>query len=363
MNEPHSTLSSSSNLGENLIFLLSLPRSGSTLLQRILAGNPAIQTLDEPWLMLKPLYGLKHEEVFDTHIAKLAQKSVKNFLESLTGGEEDYFEAVRRMYGYLYERALAGSGKRYFLDKTPPYFYVIPELVRTFPNAKYIFLLRNPLGVLAGIHNFWIVRDWLALYGNKNDLLVGPTALLAGIEVLRGRGLVVHYENIVRNPEIEIKKVCEWLGINFNPEMVNYGTLALPEWKIGDQKLYAHSRPHTNSVDGWRTNLMDPQFWRVASDYLKVLGPETVTKLGYTYPELTQAVKAAQPSAVQMRFTWSLEWLLDKPREERPIWQQLGVRTISSLRARGPLATMALAAQRAKPSFLKSSDSLSAPVS
>jgi len=45
--------------GSNLIFILSLPRSGSTLLQRILGGHSQVHTVAEPWLMLNPLYALR----------------------------------------------------------------------------------------------------------------------------------------------------------------------------------------------------------------------------------------------------------------------------------------------------------------
>lgn len=43
----------------NLIFLISQPRSGSTLLQKLIATSNQIDTLQEPWLMLHPLYALK----------------------------------------------------------------------------------------------------------------------------------------------------------------------------------------------------------------------------------------------------------------------------------------------------------------
>ena len=49
----------SAYLGENLVFIISQPKAGSTLLQRLLAGHPDIQTSAETWLMLHPVYGLR----------------------------------------------------------------------------------------------------------------------------------------------------------------------------------------------------------------------------------------------------------------------------------------------------------------
>ena len=105
--------------GDNLIFLISQPRAGSTLLQRMLATHPEIYTTSEPWLMLHPLYALRPEGYEAEYNADWAQSAVRDFLQALPGGEDEYLEGVRRMYTYLYERAFAGSGKRYFLDKTP----------------------------------------------------------------------------------------------------------------------------------------------------------------------------------------------------------------------------------------------------
>jgi len=47
--------------GENMIFLISQPRAGSTLSQRMLGSHPDIYTVSEPWLMLHPLYPLRSE--------------------------------------------------------------------------------------------------------------------------------------------------------------------------------------------------------------------------------------------------------------------------------------------------------------
>ena len=128
--------------GEGLIFMISQPASGSTMLQRILGNHSQIHTLNEPWLMLHPLYALRgrgHEAEYD---ARAGWLRLKEFLKHVPAGNEAYLEGVRRMCAYLYDCALAPTGKRFFLDKTPPYYFIIPELQETFPDARIIFLLR-----------------------------------------------------------------------------------------------------------------------------------------------------------------------------------------------------------------------------
>ena len=48
---------------ENLILMISPPRAGSTMLQRILGSHSDIHTVSEPWLVLHPLYALRPEGI------------------------------------------------------------------------------------------------------------------------------------------------------------------------------------------------------------------------------------------------------------------------------------------------------------
>ena len=52
------------------------------------------------------------------------------------------------------------SDKRYFLDQTPQYHLIIPELLRVFPAASYVILFRNPLAVLVSMIAAWVPDDF-----------------------------------------------------------------------------------------------------------------------------------------------------------------------------------------------------------
>jgi hypothetical protein len=128
---------------KNLIFLISQPRAGSTLTQRILGSHREIYTVSEPWIMLHPLYALRRDGHQAEYSVQNSQKALDNFLNLHPEGKEAYFQAVRQMSLNLYEGLLRGSDKKYFLDKTPRYYYILPDLYRTFPDAKYILLIRS----------------------------------------------------------------------------------------------------------------------------------------------------------------------------------------------------------------------------
>lgn len=310
------------NLGENLIFLISQPRAGSTLLQRILGSHPHIHTVAEPWIMLHPLYAFKLDGEYPARWERLA---VQGFLQNLPEGEEDYLEGVRRMYGYLYERALHASGKLYFLDKTPLYYLIMPELYRIFPMARYIILFRNPLAVFYSIYRRWAKsnRHLLSnLVGShsafKNFLIKAPHLVLKGKEILGEQAVIAHYEQLVKDPETAMQRICRKLEVEFVPEMIDYGGHGLPRWGLGDQEmLYQHTRPVTHSADQWIEALRDPQLWRLLNDYLQWLGRETVNQMGYAYEELHQILESHRPGWPALWLTRSFQRLLQAAEKQR----------------------------------------------
>ena len=125
------------------IFLFSLPRSGSTLLQRLLAGHPDIMTVSEPWLLLPFCYAVKPEGLFSEYNHGWAAKALNEFILGLPNQELDYYKVLNRFALALYGGANKNNAL-YFLDKTPRYYLIIPQIVEIFPEAKFIFLFRNP---------------------------------------------------------------------------------------------------------------------------------------------------------------------------------------------------------------------------
>ena len=114
------------------IFLLSLPRSGSTLVQRVLAAHPQVATAAEPWVLLPHLYATRERGIAAEYTQPIAARAIAEFLRSLPNGERDYREALHDFVIDLYTRA-SSEGATYFLDKTPRYHYIVDDLLETFP--------------------------------------------------------------------------------------------------------------------------------------------------------------------------------------------------------------------------------------
>lgn len=280
----------------NLIFLISQPRAGSTLTQRILGTHREIYTVSEPWIMLHPLYAMRRDGYQAEYSIQNSQRALDNFLNLHPEGEDAYFQAVRQMNLSLYQGLLQTSGKRYFLDKTPRYYYILPELYRTFPEAKYILLLRNPLAIFCSIFNTFIQDHWWKIQYYQGDLLRAPNLIAQGLTDLQNKSLVLQYENLLVNPEIEIERVCNFLNVSFDAEIISYGDYNSEKWQFGDRSLIdQENKPMNQNCDRWQENLQNPIIWQSANNYLEFLGKDLLADLGYSYTQLKEILEKQKP--------------------------------------------------------------------
>jgi len=316
------------NRTDNLIFLISQPRAGSTMMQRILGGHPDIYTTSEPWLMLHPFYALKDKGIETEYSSTIAAKGVSDFISYLPGGQVEYYDRLREMYSTMYQRVIEKSGKLYFLDKTPRYYFIIRELHELFPKAKIIILFRNPLAVLASIISTWTKRDWYQLSKFKYDLIDAPNSLLEAVELLKTSCKSLLYENFLADPENLLKDICNYLNVDYIPEIVSYGESQHEKWSMGDQGvIYEKKQPDTSHTDKWKDILNNPQAWRVINEYCEFIGKDRFEKMGYEYDILKKIIDENKPSVEIDKHSIGLWELLDNTRsaliDNKRLTQQL----------------------------------------
>lgn len=338
--------------GENLIFLISQPRAGSTLLQRILGSHPEIHTVSEPWIMLHPIYATRADGIETEYRHSTARVGVESFIDALPDRRDDYDEGVRRMYAHLYSRALDASDKSRFLDKTPRYYLIIPELARVFPEAKFVLLFRNPLAVLASIVTTWARQNASVIQKTRLDLIRAPGLLLEGVQLLGDACSVVRFEELVSDPATVVSALCDRLGLEFHPPMIEYAGSSGENmsWVLGDQGMvYAHSRPRSDRAEGWKQTLMQGPLWRNwGRGYLRDLGRETIEAMGYDYDEPREVLggRARGFGVVWVNWETSL-----KPYEEYGLRQKIGVRCAAAIRRAGVLRAETRASLHARGLF------------
>ena len=293
-------------LGENLIFVISQPRSGSTLLQRLLAGHPDVQTSAETWLLLHPVYAFKDSGIETEFDSKFAAQGVTELLKNYSDGMHVYDDAIRQWANVIYSNVLKKNNKVYFLDKTPRYFFIIPELYRLFPKAKFIFLLRNPLAVLSSLLTTHVKDKWPVLSFFRPDLLQAPQLILNGIDLLMDDAIVIHYEEFVSNPEKNMSSLCESLGISYYKEMLDYSNTPTPIGGLNDPVgIHKHTAPSKDSLDKWKRLFASPQTSHFALSYVHMLGRDILEKYGYS-DELGDVIEQSEKSLLPERniFPW-----------------------------------------------------------
>jgi hypothetical protein len=262
------------------IFLLSLPRSGSTFVQRVLGAHPEIRTTAEPWMLLPLLYSLRSRGIYTEYGQSSAALAIEDFCARLPTGEADYRAAIRTFALELYAKAGGGEG-RYFLDKTPRYHLVVEEIIALFPEAKLVFLWRHPLAVVASIiHSFGHGRWNLQDYGI--DLYSGLASLIEASHRHRERSFAVRYEDLVAQPDQTWPRLFAHLGLEYDRGMLTRFTEVSVTGRVGDQiGTRAYLEPSTEPLDKWRGVLTNPLRKAWCRRYLRWLGKERLAVMGY----------------------------------------------------------------------------------
>ena len=210
------------SMGGNLIFVFSPPRSGSTMLQLMLDSHSQVAAAPEPHVLV-PLryagyYGQPQKADYDTVNVSLA---IREFVDRLPGGEQDYLSACRAYAGTMYEKTMATKPTaRYFVEKTPPNVLEWPFVVKVFPAARYVVLVRHPLAVFHSVAETFFAGDY-QLARRESDVLQQYVPRIAGfIREAPVEKMTVAYERLAQSPEPEARGILEMLGLEFEPAVV-----------------------------------------------------------------------------------------------------------------------------------------------
>jgi hypothetical protein len=204
---------------EQLIFIVSQPRAGSTYLQNLLSNNKEVNTCSEPWILLnfanqiKPeLVETKFENDLGNQAFHLYKKKYKNF-----DFEQKQKEYLLSLYSPMIE------GFNFVVDKTPRYWEIIDEIALLFPKSKIIVLKRNPLDVIKSMVHTWDLNTIEKLSVFKRDILLAPRKLQEFCVSQKNNlnVLEVSYESLINKTNNEGEKIYNWLGVAYNKDVLD----------------------------------------------------------------------------------------------------------------------------------------------
>jgi len=269
-------------------FIFSLPRAGSTYVQRVLSSAEGVCTIPEPWLM-PALFGILDGPA---PLAEFGYDHVRiglnDTLSRLPNGKEVWHNSIAEMTRTFY--GAIAEDDELFIDKTPRNAFFCAEIMQAFPDAKILFLWRNPLAVVSSINQTWGRGHWKT-YFYEYDLYKGLQSLVDGYRKHNDdpRVAAVRYEDLVSDPATHWPKVFSHFGIPYNEEGVQSPPKMLGA--MGDQLgQAAYSRTSASSKDQWKKGFGNGLRRRWARRYLNDVGNDALETMGYDKAELEAGI-------------------------------------------------------------------------
>ena len=278
----------------NPIFIFSLPRAGSTLLQRILMSHPEVASVAEPWLLLPLFYTMKANGTVSEFSHRTCQVAYKDFIANLPGKQNAYNRSLRKFILSLYSMQCKND-ERYFLDKTPRYYFIIPELAEIFPDAKFIFLFRNLRDVYSSIIRTWGNGNFHKLYENYVDLMEGPGLLSKGYELLADKSYALKYEDFVQNPERYLRDICDYLEIKYSGTLLDDFNKQDTRGRLGDPTgIKQYAKISKTPLNQWEITFNTFFKKRILYRYAKSINESIYAAQGYSKEKILKEIDKLQ---------------------------------------------------------------------
>jgi len=261
------------------IFVFSISRSGSTLVQRVIGAHDGVSTVSEPWLLLPQLFAFKAQGVQAEYVHPLMVSALEEFCTHLPNGVDDYRQELRDFVLRLYDKA-AGPDATHFLDKTPPYCLISEEIMRLFPEGRFIFLWRNPLSVIAStIQTFAAWHPTMA----RSDLFIGLPRLIDAYRLNRDRVHATRFELLTSGEVEPWSELISHLDLEFEPDALERFADVELGGRMGDPTgVTKYAALSSEPNEKWKAVLANPLRVEWCRRYLRFLGDDRLEVMGYS---------------------------------------------------------------------------------
>jgi hypothetical protein len=259
--------------GSRLVFAGGCPRSGLTLMRRMLAPHGRIAC--GPDTGLPPSIAMQ----WQAFASQLGDLHARDFdLKA-----EDVRRAMAELLTGLFDPTLARSRDQILIEKTSLNVAVFEQLARMLPQARFIHVVRDGRDVAASL----LQRDWTDPNGHPFPHVSRPDAALKywsdlvtlGLRAERalpGRVLRISYEGLVTRPKATLTAVCDFLDLPFNRTLLHFAGYPIELKGLERESLPLINKPLTRRRIGAGAEL---------DGHVPPQTRQLLTMLGYGAPE------------------------------------------------------------------------------
>lgn len=191
---------------DQAIFVVGMPRTGTTLVERIISNHPEVKSVGE----------LHNFELLLKQLAKLVEPKLTSKEQMLAATKVDFNELGK---AYIESVKPLTGGKHKFVDKLPLNILLAGFIAKALPNCKIICLDRAPLDTIVSNYRQMFSPDYAychysnSLENTARFYLEFKKLMHFWQENLPENFSVVNYENLVNNPEVEARKILSFCNL------------------------------------------------------------------------------------------------------------------------------------------------------
>ncbi|WP_370339780.1 sulfotransferase [Parvularcula marina] len=226
------------------IFITGMPRTGTTLVERILSSHSEVQSAGELTdfaLCVKRMTGTPSPYVLDP--------------ETLAAAEDIDADALGAAYMQSVQSTQKIGGR--FIDKMPLNIFFAPLILRALPNARVICLRRHPADTVLSNYR-QLFATGFSYYNYAYDL-THTAQYYAGFDRMvrhfaknlpADRFCEVHYERVVEDIDTEARRLLDFCGLDFEPGCIDFHKNASPVATASSAQV--RQPLYRTSLDRWR---------------------------------------------------------------------------------------------------------------
>lgn len=223
------------------VFIVGMPRSGTTLVEQIISSHPSVHGGGELQLMLKLVADLKPDD--DNAAASHAQR-IAIFKQS---------EVTNLSDRYLQKLQAFNPQAQYISDKLPGNYFRLGVIFLLFPNATIIHCQRDAMDTCWSCYqqNFESGLRFTNDLENLGYAFQGYQRLMQHWQQIKpGRMMDIKYETLLQNPEPESRRLLEHCGLDWLPEVLKFHQQQRP---VSTASLWQVRQPlYQSSIGRWK---------------------------------------------------------------------------------------------------------------